>query len=447
MVEIVSLGEKSIVINGKPEAAVFFATGDNDSGKISIRSLTPNVAPPKEAQSFHYSELTANGATFASAEAAVVALNAFIGSFSSGGSSSGTTPAPTPPVEVFVDDIKTPQWVVDILNNDAAPAGYEARAIAVVRDILPRQVLNVFGGSYYRTSDGYTGASYDHAWNTEKDIPAIGHAMRWVIIYTPAGSPDAAFANYRTNGFIWLYFKNVNITSLVVGISSSLSTISTGKIIECGDNVTANANALSSYALASQSSLERIDFPRGANVADSYVARYCYSLRVVNLVDVGTTIALQAFSGCSSLPRIEIPAGVTTMAATGIFGNCYALKEIILPEGLMIIDGNLFSGLHSLNRISIPGTVTSWGPNLSLANCYSLSDIDIVPGYVLPGNITATNNFALSVSGFIAFCNNLGYHPTARTLSLSTAVKAAIAQSPEAQAAIAKANNNGVTIA
>ena len=447
MVEIVSLGEKSIVINGKPEAAVFFATGDNDSGKISIRSLTPNVAPPKEAQSFHYSELTANGATFASAEAAVVALNAFIGSFSSGGSSSGTTPAPTPPVEVFVDDIKTPQWVVDILNNDAAPAGYEARAIAVVRDILPRQVLNVFGGSYYRTSDGYTGASYDHAWNTEKDIPAIGHAMRWVIIYTPAGSPDAAFFNYITNGFIWLYFKNVNITSLRVGSSSTSITISTGKIIECGDNVTANANALgTTYALASQSSLERIDFPRGANLNSNYITRDCHSLRVANLVDVGTTIATQAFSGCSSLPHIEIPAGVTNMAA-GVFGACTALKEIILPEGLISIDGNLFGGLHSLNRISIPGTVTSWDPNLSLASCYSLSDIDIVPGYVLPGNITATNSLALSVSGFIAFCNNLGYHPTARTLSLSTAVKAAIAQSSEAQAAIAKANNNGVTIA
>ncbi|MCR5805585.1 MAG: leucine-rich repeat domain-containing protein, partial [Oscillospiraceae bacterium] len=67
-----------------------------------------------------------------------------------------------------------------------------------------------------------------------------------------------------------------------------------------------------------------------------------------------------AFSGCTSLKSITIPAGVRTIDEAA-FESCTALESVTLNEGLEKIDRWAFLGCTSLKTITIPKSVTGLG--------------------------------------------------------------------------------------
>lgn len=83
----------------------------------------------------------------------------------------------------------------------------------------------------------------------------------------------------------------------------------------------------------------------------------CTSLTRVVLPEGLTTIGGYAFSGCTSLAECNIPSTVTSIMLSAFAGT--ALKRIIIPEGVTIINSFLCSNCSQLELLDIPSTITN----------------------------------------------------------------------------------------
>ena len=94
------------------------------------------------------------------------------------------------------------------------------------------------------------------------------------------------------------------------------------------------------------------------------------------------TIGDYAFSGCSTLPGIEIPVGVTAVGDYA-FRSCTALRSVTLPDGLTSIGASAFFECTALNSVEIPSSVESIG-GFAFEHCpaiYSMSVASDNPVY------------------------------------------------------------------
>ena len=112
----------------------------------------------------------------------------------------------------------------------------------------------------------------------------------------------------------------------------------------------------------------------------------CTSLTSINLPDGVTSIGLSAFNGCSSLTSINIPDGVTSIKG-GTFCGCTSLTSIGISDGVTSIGDSAFYGCSSLTSIILPDGVTSIG-DFAFENCTSLTSIN------LPDGVTSIGNYA-----------------------------------------------------
>ena len=95
-------------------------------------------------------------------------------------------------------------------------------------------------------------------------------------------------------------------------------------------------------------------------------------------------IGPRAFSACSSLTGIRIPAGVTT-TGRGTFEDCYKLKKAEFAAAshdgngclLSSIHGYAFMHCHALESIAIPSTVRLIGDS-AFENCVNLKRVDFL---------------------------------------------------------------------
>ena len=88
-----------------------------------------------------------------------------------------------------------------------------------------------------------------------------------------------------------------------------------------------------------------------------------------------TTIRDDAFSGCTSLTSIDLPAGVTSIGEDA-FSGCTSLTSIDLPAGVTSIREDAFENCTSLTSIGLPTSLTSIVMR-AFINCISLTSIDV----------------------------------------------------------------------
>ena len=84
-----------------------------------------------------------------------------------------------------------------------------------------------------------------------------------------------------------------------------------------------------------------------------------------------------AFSGCTSLSKVDLPKKLTTIEA-GTFRDCTSLKEIVIPDSVTSIGGSAFSNCISLESITIGSGVESLGDEW-IASCRRLENITVSP--------------------------------------------------------------------
>ena len=110
-------------------------------------------------------------------------------------------------------------------------------------------------------------------------------------------------------------------------------------------------------------------------------AFYESSLVKITIPNSVTDIGGSAFMSCTSLERITLPEGITSLPATylyqedsGFFSGCTALKEVHLPSTLKNINLLAFCYCPSLESITIPENVEQI-ENSAFADCTNLKNV------------------------------------------------------------------------
>ena len=86
-----------------------------------------------------------------------------------------------------------------------------------------------------------------------------------------------------------------------------------------------------------------------------------------------TRINAYAFSNCSELTGVTIPASITEIGDHS-FENCINLTSVTIPDAVTEIGPCAFEGCTALNQINIPAGITEikiW----SFQNCTNLNDV------------------------------------------------------------------------
>ena len=135
----------------------------------------------------------------------------------------------------------------------------------------------------------------------------------------------------------------------------------------------------------------------GAIEVPEYVERIGYKafkdcVKVTEVKFLGesklTAIGSNAFSGCTGLTSITIPAGVTYISGSA-FEGCSGLTSMDIPIGVTQIEGNTFRDCTGLTSITIPNGVAKI-ENSAFSGCMRLTSIDI------PASVTQIENSAFS---------------------------------------------------
>ena len=99
-------------------------------------------------------------------------------------------------------------------------------------------------------------------------------------------------------------------------------------------------------------------------------------------------VAIDDFSGCTSLKSIKIPNSVKHIGYSA-FSGCCSLESIVIPEGVTFINEYAFFDCTSLESITIPSSVTSIGSG-AFYGCTGLTSITI------PSSVTYIDNNAFA---------------------------------------------------
>jgi hypothetical protein len=76
-------------------------------------------------------------------------------------------------------------------------------------------------------------------------------------------------------------------------------------------------------------------------------------LKSIEIPDTVTKIGERAFSGCSDLRDLVIPASASNIGWRDVAGD----RELVIPAGLEALDAGWFSGWPFLTRVLIPDGV------------------------------------------------------------------------------------------
>lgn len=128
-------------------------------------------------------------------------------------------------------------------------------------------------------------------------------------------------------------------------------------------------------AFAGCRSLARINLPDSVRDINANAFSGCYSLKHINIPNGVTIMNVSAFYGCCSLVRANLPDGITSVYSNA-FAKCYSLAHVNLPDGITSIYSNAFANCYSLTHIRLPDGITVMSSGV-FASCYSLTRVNI----------------------------------------------------------------------
>ena len=114
----------------------------------------------------------------------------------------------------------------------------------------------------------------------------------------------------------------------------------------------------------------------------------CSGLTSLTLPAGITEIRNYAFDGCSGLTSLNLPAGITSIGE-GAFYGCSGLTSLTIPTGVSIINEYAFYGCSSLTRLDLPSSIREIYYS-AFMNCRNLTSLTI------PSNVTSISSRAFS---------------------------------------------------
>ena len=151
----------------------------------------------------------------------------------------------------------------------------------------------------------------------------------------------------------------------------------TGIVVKDGTLGIANS------AFSDCTGLTSIEIPASVTSIGDYAFYNCSSLTSIEIPNSVTSIGESAFWGCQGLASIVFGNGVTSIGSSAFWG-CRALKSLIIPEGVTEIKAYTFSGCYNITQIVIPSSVTVIADGAFeycyISTVYNFSQLQIVKG-------------------------------------------------------------------
>ena len=148
--------------------------------------------------------------------------------------------------------------------------------------------------------------------------------------------------------------------------------------------------AIGASAFSGCTRLTEVIIPAGVTSIGGSAFNGCTKLAKVTIPDSVTSIGTKAFYGCTALNSVTIPGGVTTISDQ-TFYNCSGLDNITVMEGVKTIGNNAFQNCTSLKYLILPEGITSIG-KLGISGCRALVCIQ------LPKSLTTVGDSAFNLS-------------------------------------------------
>ena len=158
-------------------------------------------------------------------------------------------------------------------------------------------------------------------------------------------------------------------------------------------------NTLTAIAFSGCSSLTEINLPASLTSIGESAFYDCSSLTEIHLPANLTSIGEHAFNGCSSLTGIHLPDNLTSIGESAFY-DCSSLTEIHLPANLTSIRESVFNGCSSLTEIHLPASLTSIG-GAAFDQCTSL--MKIMCYALTPPTISGRFLFGFAHSGHLLY--------------------------------------------
>ena len=147
--------------------------------------------------------------------------------------------------------------------------------------------------------------------------------------------------------------------------------------------------AIGDYAFSDCSAVEKITIPASVSRIGKYAFYNCSSLADITIPEAVTTISTYTFYNCSSLTDITIPEGVSSVESYAFYG-CTSLQNINIPDGVTIIEGHTFYGCTSLQEIKLHDGITTIG-EYAFNYCGGLTEL------VIPQSVTNIGKYAFAM--------------------------------------------------
>ena len=156
-----------------------------------------------------------------------------------------------------------------------------------------------------------------------------------------------------------------------------------------------SVTSIASDAFCGCSGLTTLDIPSSITSIEVEVFAYCSGLKSVTIPNSVTYIGLSAFNGCNSLTSITIPSGVT-LVGDYAFQGCSSLKSVIIPNKVKRIGFQAFFCCSNLATVTIGSSVEVIGTK-AFAGCTELADVycyaENVPAMKADFDVTVTDAF------------------------------------------------------
>lgn len=142
-------------------------------------------------------------------------------------------------------------------------------------------------------------------------------------------------------------------------------------------------------AFAGCSGLSQLTIGNGLHSIESQTFEDCKNLTHVTVGNRVTSIQTSAFSDCPRLTSITLPEGLKTIGALA-FLRCVSLRHITIPNGVTDIGSGAFDGCVQLSSVELPARLTSIEDRVFL-DCASLAAITIPESVTFIGAIAFEN--------------------------------------------------------
>ena len=143
-------------------------------------------------------------------------------------------------------------------------------------------------------------------------------------------------------------------------------------------------------------SITRVIIPAGVTSIELYAFRNCTSLTSITIPESVTDIGSYIFQGCSGLETAgplgsgsNIEFGWTSEIPGRAFARCVGLTSIIIPDTITNIGARSFQNCTSLTNLVIPDSVRTIG-DYAFNACTSLTSI------IIPDSVTSIGSFVFS---------------------------------------------------